>query len=658
MKLKKIFILLINIFSIGLIFSIEVELLSHSAIISGENYYSENPFTGGTNKPKIRWLDWNNDDKVDLFLLDEDGKLKYFQNDGDINNPNFNLVDPSFQSLNCGGWFHFGDFDNDGEYELMTQSIIDPTHISYYENESGILYLIVPELTTSDNEFMVSESVVTPTFTDIDNDGDQDFFTGHVTGTLGYYENIGFDSSPLYQFHTNDWQNILIIGQSTFLARHGASAINFIDLDGDGDLDLTWGDYFQQSLYIVWNIGTAEAPEMDIVNITNQYPDSPYTVETAGQNMPTFSDLDYDGDMDLYITVLGGAYGFQTINNFYYFENVGDSEFPLYVEITRNYLNSIDFYDKICPEFVDIDNDGNLDLIIGNSFETNSFPWNGRLKFLENNGTNINPIYEIIDEEFLGSLIGKELTPTFVDIDNDGDLDLFSGETYGKILFSKNLGNNINWDFDDFAEFEGIDVGYNSIPCFVDIDNDNDLDLFIGNSNGLILFYENSGTIEVYNYTLSSETYFDINVGSKSSPEFFDFDFDGDIDILIGSEYSGLYLYQNIGSLTFPNFILNTDIQFPDLGTNLKPAISQPRYGLNNIYVGNTLGGLYHLQFTICGDGDTDNNGFVNIDDILIMVYAILSESPSDELLCSADKNLDGFLSIFDILLLINFILY
>ena len=46
----------------------------------------------------------------------------------------FKLIDPSFQSINCGGWFYFGDFDNDNQLELMTQSIVNPTHISYYEN--------------------------------------------------------------------------------------------------------------------------------------------------------------------------------------------------------------------------------------------------------------------------------------------------------------------------------------------------------------------------------------------------------------------------------------------------------------------------------------------------------------------------------------------
>jgi len=659
MKLKNRFTLLINfLVLLGLLFSIEIDLMTHSVVVSSESFYSDNPFTGGTNKPRIRWLDWNNDNKTDLFLLDEDGKLKYFQNEGDENYPDFVLNDPSFQNINCGGWFYFGDFDNDNQFELMTQNTENPSHISYYENENGNLFLTVNSLATNLNENVISEAVITPTFADIDDDGDLDFFTGHVTGALGFYENIDFvNGIPIFEFHTNEWQNILIIGQSVFMGRHGASAVNFIDLDGDLDLDLTWGDYFQQSLYIVWNLGTPENPIMDISNITNNYPDSPYTIETAGQNMPSFSDLDNDGDMDLYITVLGGAYGFQTINNFYQFENVGDSEYPLYVENTRNYLNSLDFYDKVCPEFVDLDNDGDDDLIIGNSFETNSFPWNGRLKFLENIGTNLNPEYNIIDEEFLGTLIGKELTPTFVDIDNDGDLDFFSGETYGNILFSENLGDISIWNFDNIINVENIDVGYNSSPVFLDIDNDLDLDMFIGNSDGNIHYFENIGTQENFNFEFITENFFDIQIGSKSTPEFFDYDFDGDFDLLIGSEFNGLFLFKNIGTNSIPNFILNEEISFPVLGTNLKPAINHPKFGLNNIYVGNTLGGLFHLQFSTCGNFDLDANESINIDDILLVVGIILGESSTEEIVCAGDFNLDGFLNIMDIIEVISQIL-
>ena len=659
MKLKKIFILLINFLSpISIAISSNIELLTFSANITGENFYSENPFSGGYNKPKIQWVDWNNDGFDELFLLDEDGKLKYFNMCNNSNGGSCTLVDPFFQELNCASWFFFGDFDNDNMPELITQSIQNPTHLTYYENYNNILQIEALELTTNLNQFVTSEAVVTPTFADIDNDGDLDFFTGSVNGTLSFYENLGLENNiPVFVFRSNHWQDITIIGQSISTNRHGASAISFIDLDSDGDLDLTWGDYFQQSLYVVWNIGNNSEPHMNLENIVNNFPESPYTIETSGQNMPTFSDIDNDGDMDLFVTVLGGTYGFQTINNFYHFENIGNASNITFIEKTRNFLNCLDFNDNSSPVLVDIDDDGDDDLIIGNSFQTTSFPWNGRLKYLENRGTNKNPEYHIIDENFLGNLIGKDLTPTFVDIDNDGDLDIFVGETYGKVFFAENIGNSFQHQFNDFVNFLDIDVGYNSVPAFVDIDNDSDYDLFIGNSLGNLIYYKNIGSANNHNFALENDNFFNISVNGKSSPNFIDFDNDNDFDILVGSEYSGIYLYENTGDNEFCNFTINEEFPFPIIGNNLKITSNQSTPFINNLIIGNKLGGLFNFRFSICGSGDFDGDSILNINDIYTMVNIVVNGNINGDSICQGDSNLDGLLTILDILNFINDIL-
>ena len=110
-----------------------------------------------------------------------------------------------------------------------------------------------------------------PTFIDIDNDGLLDFFTGNMIGTVTYYRNIGFNNGvPEFEHITDIWEDLYIVGPS--FSRHGASAITFIDIDNDSDYDLAWGDYFQQSVYIIINIGTPNSPDMDNVNIIGQFP--------------------------------------------------------------------------------------------------------------------------------------------------------------------------------------------------------------------------------------------------------------------------------------------------------------------------------------------------------------------------------------------------
>ena len=142
-------------------------------------------------------------------------------------------------------------------------------------------------------DHLTIQSVMTPTLADIDNDSDLDFFVGNVIGTVTYYENVGWENgTPIYELISNYWEEIYIVGASQ-TQRHGASVINFIDLDNDNDLDLTWGDYFQQSLYIINNEGNQSIPNMDIDNIINQYPiNNP--IITAGLNMPTFTDIDLE----------------------------------------------------------------------------------------------------------------------------------------------------------------------------------------------------------------------------------------------------------------------------------------------------------------------------------------------------------------------------
>ena len=67
------------------------------------------------------------------------------------------------------------------------------------------------------------------------------------------------------------------------------------------------GGLFSQA-YIIFNIGSPENPIMDVGNIVTEFPynDSIYT---TGEICP-FNDIDHDGDLDLFISVLGGDGGF------------------------------------------------------------------------------------------------------------------------------------------------------------------------------------------------------------------------------------------------------------------------------------------------------------------------------------------------------------
>ncbi len=613
------------------------------------------PFIGGFNRPKIQWVDWDNDGDIDLFILDSSGFLRFMENQGTSTFPEFHLITTAYQNINCGGWFFIADFDFDGDRDLITQNNDNPNHISFYSYAGGDFYFM-EMLYTLSGDLVSSSSVMTPTFSDIDNDGDLDFFTGNMTGTLTHYENVGLEGGiPQFEFITDSWQNIYIVGGMRTENRHGASAITFIDLDGDGDLDLSWGDYFQQSLYIIWNSGTTENPEM--IEVSNSYPPIDPII-SVGQNMPTFADLDGDGDYDLFVTVLSGAYGNQLVNNFYYYKNYGSNSTPNFVYQTNNYFSMLDIYSNSSPELVDIDGDGDLDLFVANQYDLSESPWIGKIHFFRNTGSEINPIFEEEATSLLNENMGQMLTPELGDLDGDGDMDLLVGDFNGFLQYFENIssGNAITFTF--IENVGDIDLSGNSVPSLGDIDGDGDLDLLIGQLNGSLMFYRNLGTNSQYSFQMDS--FADIQVESNSAPELIDFDGDDDLDLILGSGNNGLLEFRNLGNAFDFQFQQSTNSEYPIIGVNIKPVMGHLfDSDTLDFIIGVSTGGLYHLRKETCTlMGDLNADGGWNVLDIVTLANCVLAGNCSNiENGCAGDLNEDGGWNVLDIVTLANCVL-
>ena len=563
---------------------------SVTVIFDGETLYQ--PFSGGLNSPQVQWVNWDSDIENELFILDEDSCVRLYDYVNDEQGPYFRILDTNFGDLCYLNWFQFVDIDLDGELEFVTQIFNSSNQIQVYEILDDELTL-VGSVMQSNGSYVISDSVMVPTFADIDSDGDFDFFTGNIIGTVTMYENIGLGENGIPEFNliSFEWQNIWIVGPS-MNNRHGASAIEFVDIDSDGDLDLCWGDYFQASLYIIFNIGSPENPIMDVGNIVTEFPynDSIYT---TGRNMPSFNDIDSDGDLDLFISVLGGDGGIQLANNFLLYKNT-DGIFSLE---TTNFMNSVDLNSNVVPELVDIDSDGDLDLFLGQDYNTATFPIRGRIYFFRNIGDNT---FHLEDGEFMGTDIGNSLHPVFEDIDSDGDLDLFVGENYGKILFYENIGDKYDFIF-----------------------------------------------------SLKSDNFSNIDIGYKSSVDFFDLNLDGQNEMLVGSNNQGIQVYNKLPSVnSIAEFQLNECINFPYLGLNTKPKL----YSSNEqilILSGVSTGGLYQLKYEQNLLGDINQDTFINIQDVISIVNHIIgSENVIN--FCYGDVNYDTYVDLLDILSIIN----
>ncbi len=269
---------------------------------------------------------------------------------------------------------------------------------------------------------------------------------------------------------------------------------------------------------------------------------NPFNGASVGNySTPTFADLDGDGDLD---AVVG-----EVLGTLLYFENTGTASTPVFVARTGggNPLSGVDLSYLSNPTFADLDGDGDPDAVVGEN--------SGFLYYFENTGTAQTPAFTQRTggaNPFNGIFGGDRTSPTFADVDGDGDLDAVVGELFGTLLYLENTGTASAPVFVQRTgaanPFSGIDVGMRSKPALADMDGDGDLDLLVGEAYGAAAYYENTGTglAPVFTQRTGGDNPFDgVDIGARSAPAFADLDGDGDPDVLIGALDGALYYFEN-----------------------------------------------------------------------------------------------------------------
>jgi len=430
---------------------------------------------------------------------------------------------------------------------------------------------------------------------------------GNKEGRICFFKNDGNTNSPIWIQITDFYDSIDVGSESTPV---------FVDIDADSDLDLFVGKE-EGTLSFYCNLGTKETPSWDLVSENYD------SIDVGAKSTPAFADLDADGDFDLFI---GEGYG-----NVNFYRNTGSETLPQWDQVTANY-NSIDVGNRSSPVFVDMDDDSDLDLFIGQD--------EGKIFFYKNEGTIYLPSWTLITESYLFMDLGDNSNPALVDIDDDGDMDLFMGESEGNINFYRTEETIPMPSWSKVTEnYFAIDADFSS-PTFADIDNDGDLDLFIGRKDGKIDFYENIGTADSALWNLIPGEYNFLDVGTYVSPTFVDIDDDADLDMFVGQIYGKIYFYRNDGTPQIPSWTQVSDnFESMDVGWYSVPTFGDLDLdGDFDLLAGNEEGKICFYR----NDGTPEAFSFVPVTDCYDSIDVGERSTP---VLCDFDS--DGDLDLF-----------
>jgi hypothetical protein len=453
---------------------------------------------------------------------------------------------------------------------------------------------------------VIAQNFSCPAFSDIDADGDYDLFLGNINDQVDYFKNIGSKTNPKYAKDTSMLSSIYSGGAMGTNADYPA----LIDIDNDKDFDLIIGGYNGLLLYLNNGDSLHAVWRKDTIIFVSVNP------QIGSDAKPCFGDLDNDGDKDLLVGIGESLLGGPTPGITMGFRNNGTATAPNFV-LDNSLVSGIpDIGLNSYPALADLNNDGDLDLLLGRDLQT--------FVYYQNNGTPANPVWSINSSLFSGVETSNYWkNPTFCDLDGDGDRDLIYGQSSGKLYFYKNIGNVTTPSFSyDASYFNSVRLDGNaSTVSIADFDNDGDKDLLSGIWTGKFQYFKNNGTSSNPVFQLSTSSFSNLNPGSYSSPMFIDLDGDNDLDIVSGALNGKLFCYLNNNG----TFSANTTI-FAAINVNgfSYPAFADLDFdGDLDLFVGAEYSS--NCKFFI----NTGNNIFVQNDSMLTGVSYSSNCSPT-----------------------------
>lgn len=593
-----------------------IALNSHNKVIWQRNTDGLGTF-GGEQTVSINWgvlgsvpldihiNDINSDGNLDVILASyTNNDLSWFSNSDGLGN--FSYLRPISVNANRLEDIIFGDIDGDGDNDVVSVSS-DDNEVAWYENSDNngtflAQYIITQEVRDASSVYLA----------DLDNDGDLDVVAASATeDSVSWFENL-------------DGQGNFGLKQEIYIATTGSNLESVIviafDLDSDNDNDIfsfTKGST-GGSMRVHENLGSGNfAPMQTLYNAAIGYNDV-HASDVTGNGLIDFitaggnevilwkntgtgingdlvyqggtnaqsvytSDLDNDGDLD----VIVGYYGTATVTSssrVVWFENTdGQGSFGSRQDISPLFFPN-NAYGVTSVYSGDLDNDGDMD-VISSSFKDDKIAWYENIDGL---GTFSEQKILIDNDDNIYN--ADPLTDTgakavfAVDMDNDGDIDVLSATSNkDAIIWSENFGVLGN-------EINGhVLLDLNNDGCDVDDLPVNNLLIVTDNGNdSFATFTQDDGSFQIpvgmglTNVSIQSP----LPNSYDSNPTSYDLDI------------------QNSGNIFITDFCLEPTQIFNDLNISVIPSLNPPRPGFDTSYSiifrneGTTvLGGYIQFQF-------------------------------------------------------------
>ena len=598
---------------------------------------------GGLNSPQFSKIDLNNDGTEDLYVFDRANNVHLPFLISEQNGSLTYTFDYSYvhNFPKCKNWVALRDYNGDGITDLFTYAAESQVYKGKYENgkiafeKTELLngaYLNFLTYYTSDNsiDFISLFPDDYPVIEDIDGDGDLDILAFGGESSVNFYQNQAVEygyplDSLVYTLADDCWgrfasnvDNDVIISDDINLCASGLKddpaeklhltlTLMVYDEDQDGDMEAVVGSATTTGFTKLINNGPTSTAFM--TEVQTSFPS--YDVPVDIRSYPTAFYLDIDNDsISEFLASPNQVENGEDMESVWLYKNVGPANQVTWERQQTDFLvkDMIDLGSHSAPAFIDYNADGLMDMVVGTGGQ---WLWTdrGSLALFENTGTPSAPTFSLVDNNWLGfsdfNNLLSNFTPTFGDLDNDGDQDLLAGSYSGELIYVKNEGGAGNpVDFGTpVMGWNSILVGKKTAPQIADLNRDGLMDLLIGERAGNLNFMPNIGSVgdpqfsAIHELAPNVEFFGEIStdgiaIQGNATPLLLDRG--SHFLLVVASGSAGLRLYE-FDENHLENAIPPTTLDWGQLrmGDNLYPALADLNgNGFMELVLGSRRGGL------------------------------------------------------------------